>query len=74
MIQIIFFITIILPQYRYGIKGEISGGNKVYCQSPLFNDNFVYECKPGHRAQVVGDEPCVMIEFDASTAGDYAKE
>ena len=21
----------------------------------------VYECKPGHQAQVVGDEPCVMI-------------
>ena len=34
----------------------------------------VYECKPGHQAQVVGDEPCVMIEFDASTAGDYAKD
>ena len=33
----------------------------------------VYECKPGHQAEVVGDEPCVMIEFDASTAGDYAK-
>ena len=34
----------------------------------------VYECKPGHQAQAVGDEPCVMVEFDASTAGDYAKE
>ena len=29
---------------------------------------------PGHQAQVVGDEPCVMIEFDASTAVDYAKK
>lgn len=34
----------------------------------------VYECKPGHQAQVVGEEPCVMIEFDSSTASDYAKE
>ena len=25
----------------------------------------VYECKPGHQAQVVGDEPCVMIEFNS---------
>ena len=33
----------------------------------------VYECKPGHQAQVVGNEPCVMIEFDSSTAEDYAK-
>ena len=33
----------------------------------------VYACKPGHQAQVVGDTPCVMIEFNASTAGDYAK-
>lgn len=33
----------------------------------------VYVCKPGHQAQVVGEEPCVMIEFDAGTAGDYAK-
>ena len=27
-----------------------------------------------HQAQVVGEEPCVMIEFDSSTASDYAKE
>ena len=33
----------------------------------------IYECIPGHQAKVIGDEPCVMIEFDASTAGDYAK-
>ena len=30
----------------------------------------IYECKPGHQAKVIGDEPCVMIEFDSSTAGD----
>ena len=34
----------------------------------------VYECKSGHQAQVVGDEPCVMIEFDNQTAGTYAKD
>ena len=28
----------------------------------------VYECKPGHQAQVVGDEPCIMIEFNSETA------
>ena len=33
----------------------------------------VYECKPGHQAQVVGDEPCVMIEFNSETAQTYAK-
>ena len=33
----------------------------------------VYECKPGHQAQVVGDEPCVMIEFDNQTAATYAR-
>jgi len=34
----------------------------------------VYECKPGHQAQVVGDEACMMSGFLAYTAGDYAKE
>ncbi len=34
----------------------------------------VYEVKPGHQAHVVGDEPCVMIEFDTQTAGSYAKD
>ena len=34
----------------------------------------VYECTPGHQAQVVGNEPCVMIEFDNQTAGSYAKD
>ncbi len=33
----------------------------------------VYECKPGHQAQVVGEEPCVMIEFNSETAQTYAK-
>ena len=33
----------------------------------------VYECKSGHQGQVVGDEPCVMIEFDNQTAGTYAR-
>ena len=34
----------------------------------------VYECMPSHQAQVVGDEPCVMIEFDNQTAETYAKD
>ncbi len=34
----------------------------------------VYEIKPGHQAQVVGDEPCVMIEFDSQAAEAYAKD
>jgi len=33
----------------------------------------VYEIRPGHQAQVVGDEPCVMIEFDNEAADTYAK-
>ena len=37
------------------------------------NPSDVYECTPGHQTQVVGDEPCVMIEFDNQTAGTYAK-
>ena len=32
----------------------------------------VYEVRPGHQAQVVGDEPCVMIEFDNQAAATYA--
>ena len=38
------------------------------------NSGDVYECTPGHQAQVVGDEPCVMIEFDNQTAETYAKD
>ena len=38
------------------------------------NPGDVYECTPGHQTQVVGDEPCVMIEFDNQTAGTYAKD
>jgi hypothetical protein len=38
------------------------------------NPSDLYECTPGHQAQVVGDEPCVMIEFDNQTAGTYAKD
>ena len=34
----------------------------------------VYEIGPGHQAQVVGDGPCVMIEFDNQTADTYAKD
>ncbi len=34
----------------------------------------VYQCSPGHQAQVVGDEPCVMIEFDSQTAATFAKD
>ncbi|HAD38376.1 MAG TPA: cupin, partial [Gammaproteobacteria bacterium] len=38
------------------------------------NPGDVYECKPGHQARVVGDEPCVMIEFDSQTAETYAQD
>ena len=38
------------------------------------NSSDVYECTLGHQTQVVGDEPCVMIEFDNQTAGTYAKD
>ena len=38
------------------------------------NPGDVYECTPGHQAQVVGDKPCVMIEFDNQTADTYAKD
>ena len=34
----------------------------------------VYEIQPGHDAWVVGDEPAVAIEFDASTVATFAKE
>ena len=32
-----------------------------------------YVCEPGHDGWVVGDEPCVMLEFDATAAATYAK-
>ena len=38
------------------------------------NPGDVYECKPGHQAQVVDDEPCVMIEFDSQTEETYAQD
>ena len=31
-----------------------------------------YVCEPGHDGWVVGDEPCVMLEFDATAAATYA--
>jgi len=34
----------------------------------------VFKFQPGRQAQVVGDGSCVMIEFEASRAGDYAKD
>ncbi|HCX87305.1 MAG TPA: hypothetical protein DG761_04730 [Gammaproteobacteria bacterium] len=32
------------------------------------------DCQPGHLPQVVGDEPCVMVEFDSQTAATYAQD
>ena len=34
----------------------------------------VYKIKPVHQAHVVGNAPCVMIEFDNQTADTYAKD
>jgi len=33
----------------------------------------VYEIQPGHDAWVVGDEPVVALEFDASAAATFAR-
>jgi len=33
----------------------------------------VYEIEPGHDAWVVGDEPVVALEFDASAAATFAR-
>ena len=38
------------------------------------NPSDVYECTLGQQAHVVGDEPCVMIEFYNKPAGTYAKD
>ena len=37
-----------------------------------FGPNEAYEIPPGHDAWVVGEEPCVMLDF--SGADEYAKE
>ncbi len=51
----------LLVQHEDGSEATLSPGD-------------IYECKPGHQAQVIGDEPCVMIEFDNQTADTYAKD
>ncbi len=51
----------VLVQHEDGSEATLSPGD-------------VYECMPGHQAQVVGDEPCVMIEFDNQTADTYAQD
>lgn len=33
----------------------------------------VYVIEPGHDAWVVGDEPCVALEFESTSAEGYAK-
>ena len=48
-------------KHNDGSEMEISAGD-------------AYVCEPGHDAWVIGDEPCVMFEFDASAAASYAKE
>ncbi|HAG47237.1 MAG TPA: cupin domain-containing protein [Gammaproteobacteria bacterium] len=48
-------------KHNDGSEMEISAGD-------------AYVCEPGHDAWVIGDEPCVMLEFDASAAASYAKE
>ena len=39
-----------------------------------FHPGDAYVCEPGHEAWVIGDEPCVMLECDATTAASYAQE
>ncbi len=51
----------ILVQHEDGSEATIGPGD-------------VYEIKPGHQAQAIGDEPCVMIEFDSQAASKYATE
>ena len=38
----------------------------------MLNPGDVYECRPGHQAEAVGDVPCVMIEFNSEAAAKYA--
>ncbi len=38
----------------------------------MLNPGDVYECRPGHQAEVVGNVPCVMIEFNSEAAANYA--
>ncbi len=38
----------------------------------LLSPGDVYEVMPGHQAKVVGDVPCVVIEFDNQAAETYA--
>ena len=38
----------------------------------MLNPGDVYECRPGHHAEAIGDVPCVMIEFNSEAAAKYA--
>ena len=38
----------------------------------MLNPGDFYECRPCHHAEVVGDVPCVMIEFNSEAAAAYA--
>ena len=40
----------------------------------MLNPGDVYECRPGHQAEAIGDVPCVMIEFNSEAAAQYAKK
>ena len=39
----------------------------------VLNPGDVYECRPGHQAEAVGNVPCVMIEFNSEAAAQSAK-
>ena len=52
----------------------LSGRMKVFMDSGSEEEvgpNQVFAIPPGHDAEVVGDEPCVMVDF--GEFGEYAK-
>ena len=51
-----------------GIKVTMDDGTETEAKA---GDVFVIE--PGHDAVVVGDEPCVTLEFGQAAAAEYAK-
>ncbi len=56
----------------YVVSGRIHVASTDGSEADL-NPGDGYRIAPGHDAWVVGDEPCVALEFESRTAETYAK-
>jgi hypothetical protein len=50
---------------------EIEANAAVACAAEDLGPGDVFACPPGHDAWVVGDQPCVAVDF--GEFGEYAK-